>query len=272
MDPAMPGLNIAEAESADVPGPMAPVRDEPARSDRPASTESIGSPELSRPPEPSSTHRVRHAEPPEPDHAAIEQSRGIPRDPGSPPSRAGTTAKPAGNQRRSRGRQRERVQDAPQGQAVRREAVVRPAGRQPLAGNRVQPSVSQGRSATGNAAGTLATAPPTPEGAESAAPESRQRPGATMQDLEIGQQLAEREPPGALQTPDWTARIQAMLGERHGAPPPPAEAEPTVNVTIGRIDIRAVRKEHREHIGRADTPSRIMSLDDYLKKRDRRQR
>lgn len=93
-----------------------------------------------------------------------------------------------------------------------------------------------------------------------------------MQDLESGQRFGESEPPGVLRTPDWTAKIQAMLSERSGEPHPPAESEPTVNVTIGRIDIRAVRQEHRERSSRATAPSRIMSLGDYLKKRDGRQR
>jgi hypothetical protein len=93
-----------------------------------------------------------------------------------------------------------------------------------------------------------------------------------MRDLEIGQRPGEPEPRGVLQSPDWAAEVQAMLRQRHGEPRPPAESEPTVNVTIGRIDIRAVRKEHRGRTGQATSPSGIMSLDDYLRKRDGRQR
>ena len=93
-----------------------------------------------------------------------------------------------------------------------------------------------------------------------------------MEDLESGRRSGERESPGALQTPEWAAEVQAMLTKRQGAPRPPAESQPTVSVTIGRIDIRAVRKESRQRTGQVTTPSRIMSLDDYLKKRDGRQR
>jgi hypothetical protein len=75
-----------------------------------------------------------------------------------------------------------------------------------------------------------------------------------------------------LQAPDWTAELQHALRDRHGEPQPPASSEPTVNVTIGRIDIRAVRREHREPAPRAAAQRSIMSLDDYLAKRNGRRR
>ena len=272
MDPPVPGPTITEPASADVPGPVAPVRDKPTRSDRPAGPDSNGSPEARRPPEPSSTHRVIRAEQPEPDHAAIVQPGALPRDPGGPPRRGGTAAEPAGKQLRSRGRQREKVQDDPQGRTVRREANVRSAGRQPLGDSRDQLPGSRELSAAGDAVEPVPTAAHAPAHADPPAPVSRQRPAVTMQDPENGRRSEEREPPGALQTPEWAAEVQAMLRERQGAPRPPAESEPTVSVTIGRIDIRAVRKENRQRTGQVTAPSRIMSLDDYLKKRDGRQR
>jgi hypothetical protein len=48
--------------------------------------------------------------------------------------------------------------------------------------------------------------------------------------------------------------------------------EPTVHVTIGRIEIRAVPPERREQTPSPDKPTGIMSLDDYVERRSRVQR
>jgi hypothetical protein len=103
-------------------------------------------------------------------------------------------------------------------------------------------------------------------------PDPRRQPGAAVRELEIGERLDARDPPGVLQVPDGTAEIQARLSDRRGERRPPAESESTVNVTIGRIDIRAVGKERQHRTSRATAPSRIMSLEDYLQKRDGRRR
>lgn len=89
---------------------------------------------------------------------------------------------------------------------------------------------------------------------------------------ETGQPALRPGRPGPLRTPGWVAEIQSALQERHGPARPSAEPEPTVNVTIGRIEIRAVRREARDRSGPGPEPSRIMSLDDYLEKRNGRQR
>jgi len=89
---------------------------------------------------------------------------------------------------------------------------------------------------------------------------------------ETGQAAPRPRRPGPLRTPDWVAEIQSALQERHGPGRPSAEPEPTVNVTIGRIDIRAVRREARDRPEPGPEPGRIMSLDDYLDKRNGRPR
>jgi hypothetical protein len=104
-------------------------------------------------------------------------------------------------------------------------------------------------------------------------PATRDRPAATVvSDFETVQHPFDPRRPGVLQAPDWVAEIQAALRNRQGTDHAPAEPEPTVNVTIGRIDVRAVRQQPRKTRSAGAAPKPIMSLDDYLEKRNGRQR
>lgn len=104
-------------------------------------------------------------------------------------------------------------------------------------------------------------------------PATPARPAATvMSDFETVQRPFDPGRPGVLRAPDWAAEIQAALRDRQGTDHAPAEPEPTVNVTIGRIDIRAVRQQPQKTRNAGAAPSPIMSLDDYLEKRNGRQR
>jgi hypothetical protein len=49
--------------------------------------------------------------------------------------------------------------------------------------------------------------------------------------------------------------------------PPGPSPEPTVHVTIGRIDIRAVTPGPRDRAAKAEKPTGIMSLDEYVERR-----
>lgn len=76
---------------------------------------------------------------------------------------------------------------------------------------------------------------------------------------------------GQLQTPDWLNEIRADFNERRLAINGKAKTEPIVNVTIGRIEVKALPADSvKQSKVRANKPSGVMSLDDYLKLRERR--
>jgi hypothetical protein len=75
---------------------------------------------------------------------------------------------------------------------------------------------------------------------------------------------------GLLHTPDWVAEVKYQLQRRFGALDSRAEPEPVVNVTIGRVEIKAVPGDAQKQPVAADQPGSVMSLDEYLKKRSGR--
>lgn len=75
---------------------------------------------------------------------------------------------------------------------------------------------------------------------------------------------------GLLQTPDWLAEMQSSLTERWQAPNAQTEPEPVINVTIGRIEVRAIQTDSPTPPPQPDKkPSGIMSLSDYLEQRNK---
>lgn len=78
--------------------------------------------------------------------------------------------------------------------------------------------------------------------------------------------------PGLLQIPNWLTAMQADLNNRWQEINAKTESEPVVNVTIGRVEVRAVQKEIEKQPGSKQKPSGVMSLDDYLKQREDRGR
>ncbi|SFG14154.1 hypothetical protein [Neptunomonas qingdaonensis] len=76
---------------------------------------------------------------------------------------------------------------------------------------------------------------------------------------------------GLLQTPDWLSQIQADLQDRWQELNQQAQAEPVINVTIGRVEVRAVRADSPQPPRKKSAlPSGVMTLDSYLKQRDSR--
>lgn len=270
--PPMPDSAMREPESASVASPAAPVRTGPARPERPAGMESRAIPEAHRP-------RRAHAARQHPDPGASDAGRNAIDHPakrstetGSPPRTLRTAPEPDSLPRRSRDPHRDVTPHAanPAGDPETDRPRVSPP--KPVDDTRSRRSQVQKQRAAEDAPEGTAAAPAAPRRAEPAAPELPRQPELQAQSIRIGERSEERETPGALQAPDWAAEIEAALRERHGEPRPAAASEPTVNVTIGRIDIRAVRKESREPAPQAAAPRRIMSLDDYLAKRNGRQR
>jgi len=74
---------------------------------------------------------------------------------------------------------------------------------------------------------------------------------------------------GALQTPVWFTAMQTNLNNRlreiniH-----PQAADPVINVTIGRVEVRAVNTEPVKPSTAQGKPKGVLSLDDYLKQRE----
>jgi hypothetical protein len=208
--------------------------------------------------------------------------------PGPPEAQAGTRRKPAG-QDMPRGTGTHPLDEAPHHPPDRRagKALPVPEG----LSRRIQDTAR--RPGNGLRPRSGRSAPPTP-GREVVAPRPDAPTPGAPDGLTLGVELTtntEHSPParedetgqpalrpqrpqrpGPLRTPDWVAEIRSALQERHGPGRPSAEPEPTVNVTIGRIDIRAVRRETRDRSGPGPETGRIMSLDDYLDKRNGRPR
>lgn len=80
----------------------------------------------------------------------------------------------------------------------------------------------------------------------------------------------QREATGALQLPGWLADIQAGFHNRWRELNQQVESEPVVNVTIGRVEVRAVQDKPAKQAQTRNRPSGVMTLDAYLKQRDRR--
>lgn len=77
---------------------------------------------------------------------------------------------------------------------------------------------------------------------------------------------------GLLELPGWLNGLQAELQNlREGASAAPqTQPEPVINVTIGRVEVRAVQATTAQRAQRSPKPSGIMSLDEYLKQRESR--
>ncbi|WP_141737079.1 hypothetical protein [Marinobacter sp. X15-166B] len=95
----------------------------------------------------------------------------------------------------------------------------------------------------------------------------RPMPPPTPATAETTQQ---REATGALQIPDWLAAIQSELGNRWRERNQRAQSEPVVNVTIGRVEVRAIQDKADKPAQARHRPSGVMTLEAYLQQRDRR--
>lgn len=73
---------------------------------------------------------------------------------------------------------------------------------------------------------------------------------------------------GALLVPDWLAALQAELNNRWPDVNAHSESERVVNVTIGRVEIRATNPGPAQQASALEKPKGVLSLDDYLKQRE----
>lgn len=73
---------------------------------------------------------------------------------------------------------------------------------------------------------------------------------------------------GSLQIPGWLTSMQTDLNKRWREITAQTHAEPVINVTIGRIEIRATNSQTAKPSSVQKKPTGVMSLDDYLKQRE----
>jgi len=74
---------------------------------------------------------------------------------------------------------------------------------------------------------------------------------------------------GLLQIPDWLTQIQSELNQRQKEINTLKNSDSVVNVTIGRVEVRAVQADNPKPSKSQNKPSGIMTLDNYLKQRDK---
>lgn len=92
------------------------------------------------------------------------------------------------------------------------------------------------------------------------------------QNIENRLEHYELEQAGAMQIPDWLTDMQADFNARWQRMNTQTKTEPVINVTIGRIEVRAVQAETTKKPKAHHKPSGVMSLDDYLRQRENRGR
>ena len=74
--------------------------------------------------------------------------------------------------------------------------------------------------------------------------------------------------PGLLQQPGWLTEMQSDLNKRwQDINTRLKPSDPVVNVTIGRVEVRAVKAQAPQQLNKKKKPNGVMSLDDYLKER-----
>jgi len=73
---------------------------------------------------------------------------------------------------------------------------------------------------------------------------------------------------GALQTPLWLTAMQTNLNNRLREINIHPQADPIINVTIGRVEVRAVNPEPIKPSAVQGKPKGVLSLDDYLMQRE----
>ena len=71
---------------------------------------------------------------------------------------------------------------------------------------------------------------------------------------------------GTLQPPAWLKDLQTNLNARWRETN--THAEPVINVTIGRVEVRAINTEPLKPSAAQGKPKGVLSLDDYLKQRE----
>ncbi len=73
---------------------------------------------------------------------------------------------------------------------------------------------------------------------------------------------------GRLETPSWLPDMESQFNQR--LQEKEADPEPIINVTIGRVEVRAVQTDGTNKAQRPKKPTGVMTLNEYLKRREGR--
>jgi hypothetical protein len=73
---------------------------------------------------------------------------------------------------------------------------------------------------------------------------------------------------GQLEPPSWLLDMESQFNQH--SQQKEIQAEPVINVTIGRVEVRAVQTETPNNAHKTKKPTGVMTLDDYLKRRENR--
>jgi hypothetical protein len=77
---------------------------------------------------------------------------------------------------------------------------------------------------------------------------------------------------GALRIPAWLTDLQTNLNNRWQELNTQSQPEPIINVTIGRVEVRATNPEPSKQRTASEKPKGVLSLDEYLKQRESKRR
>jgi hypothetical protein len=75
---------------------------------------------------------------------------------------------------------------------------------------------------------------------------------------------------GSLEPPTWLSDMQSEFNRRWNELNSKSEPEPVINVTIGRVEVRAVQADATKKTRPKKKPTSVMSLDAYLNQRESR--
>jgi hypothetical protein len=94
-------------------------------------------------------------------------------------------------------------------------------------------------------------------------PQAERQDSLSADDRDNAVLNARLEPPSWL--PDMASQFNQGLYEKE------AKTEPVINVTIGRVEVRAVQADAAKNSQRPKNPTGVMTLDEYLKQREGRE-
>ena len=80
-----------------------------------------------------------------------------------------------------------------------------------------------------------------------------------------GQENKSNAQPGLFEIPSWLSQLQQELRARVNDRAPNNASEPVINVTIGRVEVRAVQGEQIKNNRAKPKPKTVLGLDEYLK-------